>query len=94
MFAAAQIDSEEAGLGMNGKKTNTVVVVKQEGDKMKADIEIDNETLKQVSTFKDLGQTIASDGKIESEMKIKIAIAKNRFKEMYRLLTSRKISWN
>ena len=49
MFTAAQIDSEEAGLGMDVKKTKTMVVLKQEGDKMEADNQIDNETLEQVS---------------------------------------------
>ena len=94
MVTAAKIESEKAGLGMNVKKTKTMVVSKQEGDSIKADIKIENETLEQVNTFKYLGQTITPDGKNESEIKIKIAIAKNRFQKMYRILTSKKISMN
>ena len=37
-----------------------------------------------------MGQTITPDGKDESKIKTKIAIAKNMFQQMYRLLTSRK----
>ena len=94
LVTAAKIESEKAGLGMNVKKTKTMVVSKQEGDSIKADIKIENETLEQVNTFKYLGQTITPDGKNESEIKIKIAIAKNRFQKMYRILTSKKISMN
>ena len=71
LVTAAKIESEKAGLGMNVKNTKTMVVSKQEGDNIKADIQIDNETLEQVSTFKYLGQTITPDGKNESEIKLK-----------------------
>ena len=52
LVTAAKIESEKAGLGMNVKKTKTMVVSKQEGDSIKADIKIENETLEQVNTFK------------------------------------------
>ena len=92
LVTAAKIESEKAGLGMNVKKTKTMIVSKQENVNIKADIQIDNETLEQVSTFKYLGQTITPDGKNDLEIKIKIAIAKNRFQQMYHLLTSKKLS--
>ena len=93
MVTAAKIEIERAGLGMNVKKTKTMVVSKQEGDNIKADmIQIVNETVEQTSTFKYLGQTITPYCKNESEIKIKIEIANNRFQQMCRLLTSRKIS--
>ena len=76
LVTAAKIESEKAGLGMNVKKTKTMVMSKQEGDNIQADIKIDNETLEQVNNFKYLGQTITPDGKNETEIKIKIAIAK------------------
>ncbi|KAK3731017.1 hypothetical protein RRG08_066033 [Elysia crispata] len=47
LVSAAKIECEKAGLGMNGKKTKTMVVSKQEGDNTKADIQIDKETLEQ-----------------------------------------------
>ena len=43
---------------MNVKKTKTMVVSKQEGGNIKADIQIVNETLEQVITLKYLGQTV------------------------------------
>ena len=94
LVTAAKIESEKAGLGMNVKKTKTMVVSKQEGDSIKADIKIENETLEQVNTFKYLGQTITPDGKNESEIKIKIATAKNPFQKMHRILTSKKMAMN
>ena len=94
LVTAAKVESEKAGLGMNVKKTKTMVVSKQKGDSIKADIRIENETLEQVNTFKYLGQTITPDGKNETEIKIKIATAKNRFQKMYRILASKKISMN
>ena len=42
--------------------------------------------------FKYLGQTITPDGKNEQEINIKIATAKNRFQQLYKVLTSKKIS--
>ena len=76
---------------MNVKKTKTMVVKKQDVN-IQAKIKIENETLEQVDSFKYLGQTITPDGRNENEIKIKIAIAKNRFQQMYQVLTSRKIS--
>ena len=48
----AKIENEKAGLVMNVKKTKPMVVSKQEGDRIKADIKIKNDTLEQVNTFK------------------------------------------
>ena len=90
LVTAAKIESEKAGLGMNVKKTKTMVVSRQ--DNIQADIKIGTETLEQVNTFKYLGQIITPDGKNENEIKAKMAIAKNRFQQMYKVLTSRKIS--
>ena len=81
LVTAAKIESEKAGLGMNVKKSKTMVVSKQDEDNIQADIKIDNETLEQVSTFKYLGQTITPDGKNETEINIKTATAKNRFQK-------------
>ena len=91
LVTAAKIESEKAGLSMNVKKTKTMVVTKQD-ENIQANIKIENETLEQVDSFKYLGQTITPDGRNENEIKIKIAIAKNRFQQMYQVLTSRKIS--
>ena len=37
LVTAAKIESEKGGLGMEVKKTRTIVVSKQEGDTIKAD---------------------------------------------------------
>ena len=75
---------------MNVKKTKTMVVSKESN--IQANIMVDNEALEQVDNFKYLGQNITPDGKNEKEIKTKSAIAKNRFNQMYKVLTSRQIS--
>ena len=77
---------------MNLKKAKTMVISKRGEDDIKANIQINNETLEQVRTFKYMDQTITQDSKNEYEIKFGIAIAKLRFQEMYRLFTSKKIS--
>ena len=52
MIALLSIAAKESFFGMNVKKTKTMIVLKQEGDSIKADIKIENETLEQVNTFK------------------------------------------
>ena len=79
LVTAPKIESEKAGLGMNVKKTKIMAETKQEEDNIKADIQLNNETLEQVSTFKYLGQAITQGGKKEYEIKIEIASTKNRF---------------
>ena len=86
----AKIESEKFGLGMNTKKTKTMVVSKETG--ITADIKVENEPLEQVENFKYLGQNITPDGKNELEIKTKLAIAKSRFTQMYKVLTTRQIS--
>ena len=90
LVTEAKVESEKAGLGMNVKKTKTMVVSKESN--IQANIMVDNEALEQVDNFKYLGQNITPDGKNEKEIKTKIAIAKNRFNQMYKVLTSRQIS--
>ena len=58
----------------------------------RANIQINYETLEQVSTFKYLGQTITQDDKNKFEIKIRMAIAKIKLQQMYLLLTSKEIS--
>ena len=62
LVTAAKIESEKAGLGMNVKKTKTMVVTKQD-ENIRANIKIDNKTLEQVNFLKYLGQTITPDGR-------------------------------
>ena len=69
LVTAEMIESEKAGLDITVKKTMTVVISKQGENNVKVDIQINNETLEQVSTLKDLGQTITQDDKNEFEIK-------------------------
>ena len=85
LVTEAKVESEKSGLGMNVKKTKTMVISKE--DDVQTNIQINNEKLEQVTSFKYLGQIITPDGRNESEIKIKLAIAKNRFQQMYRVLT-------
>ena len=75
---------------MNVKKTNTMVVSKQEGGNTKAYNTIENVTLEQVKTFKYLVQTITPDGKNEPEIKVNIASSTLRYQRMYLILTPKK----
>ena len=70
---------------MNVKKTKTMVVTKHD-ENIQANIKIENETLEQVNSFNYLGQMITPDGRNEDEIKIKIAIAKNRFHKCTKIL--------
>ena len=68
------------------------MVISKFHETAKTDIKINNETLEQVNSFKYLGQTITPGGKNELEISIKIASAKNRFQQLYKVLTSKKIA--
>ena len=82
--------SSSAGLDMNAKKTKSMVLAKFEG--ATADLCIDGENKEQVKQFKYLGATITEDGRSKSEVEIRTGIAKSKFSELSKLLTSQQIS--
>ena len=75
------------GMKINIKKTKTMVVSKQEG--INVEILVDGQRLEQVKKFKYLGATITEDGKCLSEIKVRIAMAREAFSKRKELLTRR-----
>ena len=68
-------ESSKYGLEINKKKTQTMVITKEE-EVPKVNIKIDGKSLEQVHKFTYLGQQITEDGRSEEEIKRRIAISK------------------
>ena len=83
--------SAERGLSVNLKKTECMVVSKKINNPA-CNITIGNQIIKQVNRFEYLGTTITSDGRCDTEIKKRIAIAKNAFSKMDKLFKDRKLS--
>ncbi len=70
--------SRQGGLTINKKKTEVMVVSKEE-QPPQINILLDAEPLKQTDNFNYLGSTITCDGKCEMSIKKRIVLAKNAF---------------
>jgi len=68
------------------------MVVSKKINNPACNITIGNQIIKQVNRFEYLGTTITSDGRCDSEIKKRIAIAKNAFSKMDKLFKDRKLS--
>jgi len=79
--------AEEYGMKINIKKTKVMKVSKKVGDEIS--ILINGKKIDQVQSFKYLGSTMTEDGKCETEIKIRIALAKETFSKRKELLTKR-----
>src|SRR6476661_3506194 len=79
--------AEEYGMKINIKKTKVMKVSKKVGDEIS--ILINGKKIDQVQSFKYLGSTMTEDGKCETEIKIKIALAKETFSKRKEVLTTR-----
>ena len=82
--------SEEYGLRINKKKTETLVIAKTGNPT--CNIKINNENIKQVDSFKYLGSLITTDGKCIKEVRTRIGMAKTSFHKMKALLCNLKIN--
>lgn len=72
------------GMKINIKKTKVMRVAREVGT---VNIKINNTMIEQVRSFKYLGHTIAEDGRCETEIKCRIAQAKEAFGSRKELLT-------
>lgn len=79
--------AEEYGMKINIKKTKVMKVSKSEEGRVS--IVIDGKEIEQVRSFKYLGSTMTEDGRCETEIKIRIALAKDAFSKRKELLTKR-----
>ena len=86
-------ESESKGLKVNASKTQVLVISKGE-TLMPANIIVNSESLKQVRNFKYLGSTISDDGRSDSDINTRIAIAKTAFNKVKSLMINRSISIN
>ena len=82
--------SERMGLKMNIKKTKVMLVHRSKETKV-LKINVDGRTIDQVKKFKYLGQQITEDGRCDSEVKARIAIARSSFIKLKDVLTSKKL---
>ena len=81
--------SEKFGMKINTEKTE--VMIMNNWDNEKAEIKLNGVTLKQVEKFKYLGSWITSEGSCSTDIKCRIAEARNAFREMRSILTNLKM---
>ncbi len=81
--------SESMGLMMNITKTKVMLVHRSKETK-ELKINVDGKQIEQVKKFKYLGQQITDDGRCNSEVKARIAIAKDSYIKLKDVLTSKK----
>ena len=84
-------ESERKGLLLNVKKTECMVISKKTVNPI-CNLNSKGEKIKQVQQFKYLGYIITSDAKCTTEIKRRIAIAKDCFNKMSPILKNRNIS--
>ena len=83
-------ESDKLGLSLNVKKTECMVVTKKKIIPA-CNLVSNNHTIKQVSKFKYLGYMITSDGRCTTEVKKRIAMAKDAFRNLSPILKNRNI---
>ena len=81
--------SHSYGMKINIKKTKVMTISK---NPRQFALRIDGEPIEQVESFKYLGQTITQDGRCETEVRMRIAMAKAAFREKQNLLCARNTS--
>lgn len=79
---------ERFNIKINMKKTEILVCTKEREE---VNIQINNEKIKQINTFKYLGSNITEDAKCTSDIKQRIALAKIAFNKKKTLLCSNNV---
>ena len=85
------VESTAYGMEVNVKKTECMVMTKKESVP-ECTITIKGEMVKKVNNFKYLGSNITSDGRCVTEVKCRIAQAKQAFVELDNILKNKKMS--
>ena len=83
-------ESERKGLSINRKKTFCMVISKK--NQINCCLKIDDEQIKQVTKFNYLGSMLTSDGRSVTEIRRRIAIAKESFERLSKILKCRTMS--
>ena len=84
-------ESEKRGLTINVKKSECMVI-KKEKEKTQCKVKIGDEEIKRVEKFNYLGSLITSDGKCDTEIKKRIAMAKDTFEKLSNIFKDRKLN--
>ncbi len=83
-------ESETKGLSINCKKTVCMVVSKKGSPR--CDLRIGDASIQQAEKFKYLGSVITSDGRCDTEIKKRIALAKDTFQKLEKVLKNRTLT--
>ena len=75
---------------MNIKKTKTMIISRNPAGK-KLNIEVDGQYLEQIEKMKYLGTLITEEIKTDTEIETRSNLAKNKFSEMSKILTSKRL---
>src|SRR5437870_6894682 len=78
MLVIVDLYSEENGLSINIKKTESMVISKYENNR-DSRITLKGNSIKQVENFKYFGTWVTNDGKCDKEIKTRITMAKETF---------------
>ena len=84
--------SERYGLFMNVKKKTKSMVFSRNMDMPKLKLLINGNEIEQVKSFPYLGALVTEDGRCECELNRRIAVAKNNFSKMSRILMDHDMS--
>src|SRR5438034_180842 len=90
MLDIVDLYSEENGLSINIKKTESMVISEYENNRDNR-ITLKGNPIKQVENFKYLGTWITNDGKCDKDIKSRIAMAKDTFYKLTNIFLNRNI---
>jgi hypothetical protein len=85
------VECNAVGLRINIGKTETMIVNKKK-EEMSVEINIQNQAVKQVRSFKYLGSLVDEGGRCDGEIRARIAMAKANFGKMRGILTNLSLS--
>ena len=91
IFDKVKEESEIKGLKINIRKTKCMVITKQNPEPT-IELLSGDQTVEKVTSFNYLGSMITADARCETEIKRRVGIAKTAFRQMYKILTNRKLS--
>ena len=83
-------ESSKKGLDMNIKKTKTMIISRNPSGK-KVNIKVDGQNLEQIDRMKYLGTLITEEIKTDLEIETRSNLAKSKFSEMSKLLSSKRL---
>ena len=83
-------ESSKKGLDMNIKKTKTMIISRNPSGK-KVNIKVDGQNLEQIDKMKYLGTLITEEIKTDIEIETRSNLAKSKFSEMSKLLSSKRL---